>query len=40
MNGEECSRGGIVELTAVVTLNNFDGAAKLCGDKGKKMTRW
>jgi hypothetical protein len=36
MNGEECSRGGIVELTAVVTLNNFDGAAKLCGDKGKK----
>jgi hypothetical protein len=37
MSGKECLRGGIVELTIVVALNNFDGAAKLCGDKGKKI---
>jgi hypothetical protein len=37
MSGEECSRGGIDELTAVVALNNFDGAAKLCGDKSEKI---
>jgi hypothetical protein len=37
MSGEECSRGGVVELTAVVALNNFDGVAKLCTDKGKKF---
>jgi hypothetical protein len=36
MSGEERSRGGIVELMIVVTLNNFDGTAKLCGDKGEK----
>jgi hypothetical protein len=30
--GEECARGGIVELTAIVALDGFDGAAKLCGD--------
>jgi hypothetical protein len=41
MSDDECSRGDIVELTTVVTLNSFDGAAKLCGDKGKKnLTRW
>jgi hypothetical protein len=34
MSGEECSRGGVIELTVVVALNNFDGAAKLCRDKG------
>jgi hypothetical protein len=34
MGGEERSRGGIVELTTIVTLNNFDGVAKLCRDKG------
>jgi hypothetical protein len=35
MSGEECSRGCIVELTVVVSLNSFDGATKLCGDKGE-----
>jgi hypothetical protein len=35
--GEECARGGIVELTAIVTLDGFDGAAKLCGDISEKM---
>jgi hypothetical protein len=35
MSDEECSRGGVVELTTVVTLNSFDGVAKLCTDKGK-----
>jgi hypothetical protein len=34
MSDEECSRGGVVKLMTVVALNNFDGAAKLCGDKG------
>jgi hypothetical protein len=37
MGCDECSRGGIVELTANVVLNSFDGAAKLCGDKGEKI---
>jgi hypothetical protein len=36
-NDEECSRGGVVELPVVVVLDNFDGAAKLCGDKGEKI---
>jgi hypothetical protein len=39
MSGEECSRGGVVKLTAIVALNNFDGAAKLCGDKGEKIDK-
>jgi hypothetical protein len=25
-------RGGIIELTAIVALDGFDGVAKLCGD--------
>jgi hypothetical protein len=29
--------GGIVELPTVVTLGGFDGAAKLRGNKGKKI---
>jgi hypothetical protein len=29
---EECARRGIIELTAIVTLDDFDGATKLCGD--------
>jgi hypothetical protein len=29
-------RGGIVELTNVVTLDGFNGAAKLRENKGKK----
>jgi hypothetical protein len=37
MSGEEYSRGGVIELTTIVALNNFDGAAKLCGDKDKKI---
>jgi hypothetical protein len=37
MSGEECSRGGVVELPVIVAMGNFDGAAKLCGDKGKKI---
>jgi hypothetical protein len=40
MSGEECLRVGIIELMAVVALNNFDGVTKLCGDKSKKLTRW
>jgi hypothetical protein len=35
MSGEECSRGGVVELTTIVALNSFDGAAKLCRDRGE-----
>jgi hypothetical protein len=35
--GEECARGGIIELTTIVALDDFDGAAKLCGDISEKM---
>jgi hypothetical protein len=35
--GEECAGGGVVELTAVVTLDNFDGVAKLRGNKGENF---
>jgi hypothetical protein len=33
--GKECVGGGIVELTIAVTLDDFDGAAKLHGNKGE-----
>jgi hypothetical protein len=32
-------RGGVVELTAIVALDDFDGAAKLCGDINKKFDK-
>jgi hypothetical protein len=33
--------GGIIELMVVVTLDGFDDAAKLHGNKGKKsLTMW
>jgi hypothetical protein len=35
--GKECTGGGIVELTTVVTLDDFDGAAKLRGNKAEKL---
>jgi hypothetical protein len=35
--GKECTGGGIVEVTTVVTLDDFHGAAKMCGSKGKKI---
>jgi hypothetical protein len=35
-SGEECTRWGVVEPMAIVALDNFDGAAKLCGDISKK----
>jgi hypothetical protein len=35
--GEECVRGGVIELTAIITLDGFDGAAKPCGDISEKM---
>jgi hypothetical protein len=37
MSGEECSRGGVVELPVVVTLDRFDGVVKLYGDKCEKI---
>jgi hypothetical protein len=39
MSGEECSGEGVVELTAIVALNIFDGAAKLCVEKDKKIDK-
>jgi hypothetical protein len=33
---EECARGGVIELMAIVALDDFDGAAKLCGDINEK----
>jgi hypothetical protein len=38
--GDLCTRGGVIELTTIVALDGFDGAAKLCGDKQKNATRW
>jgi hypothetical protein len=35
ISGEECARGTIVKLTTIITLDDFDGAAKLCGDISK-----
>jgi hypothetical protein len=29
---EECTRGGVIELTAIVALDGFDGATKLYGE--------
>jgi hypothetical protein len=37
--GEECTRGSVIELTAIVALDCFDGAAKLCGDISKKCDK-
>jgi hypothetical protein len=30
--GEECVRGGVIELTTIIALDGFDGTTKLCGD--------
>jgi hypothetical protein len=44
MSGEECSRGGIVKLMTVVTLNSFDGGPNcvetkaIFFDKVKKLS--
>jgi hypothetical protein len=35
--GKECTGAGIVKLSTVVTLDDFDGEAKLFGDKGEKI---
>jgi hypothetical protein len=37
IGGKECTGGDIVELTTVVTLDDFDGATKLRGNKDKKF---
>ena len=34
---EKCPRGGIVELTSIVTLDKLDGVAKLSKDIGKEI---
>jgi hypothetical protein len=36
IGGEECARGGVIKLTAIVALDGFDGVAKLCGDISEK----
>jgi hypothetical protein len=35
--GKECMGGCIIELMTIVTLDGFDGAAKLRENKGKKI---
>jgi hypothetical protein len=35
--GKECVGGGIVELMTIVTLDDFDGAAKLRGNRDEKI---
>jgi hypothetical protein len=37
ISGEECTRGGVVELMVIVAVNDFDGAAKLCIDISRKI---
>jgi hypothetical protein len=37
ISGKERSGGGIVELMFIVTLDNFDGATKLCGDISEEI---
>jgi hypothetical protein len=39
IGGEECARGGVVELTTIVALDDFDGATKLCGDISEKIDK-
>jgi hypothetical protein len=34
--GEECTRGGVIKLMAIVALDGFDGVAKLCVHISKK----
>jgi hypothetical protein len=29
---KECARGGVIKLTIIVALDDFDGTTKLCGD--------
>jgi hypothetical protein len=36
---KEHTSGGVVELTAVITLNGFDGGPKLSGNIRKKLER-
>jgi hypothetical protein len=36
---KECSRGSIIELMTIITLDDFDGAAKLCGGISKKIDK-
>jgi hypothetical protein len=40
IGGEECTRGGVIKLMTIVTLDGFDGAAKLCGDISNFLTKW
>jgi hypothetical protein len=37
--GKECRRGGVIKLTAIVALDGFDGAAKLCGNISEKIDK-
>jgi hypothetical protein len=37
--GEECARGTIIKLTAIVALDDFNGTAKLCGDISEKFDK-
>jgi hypothetical protein len=39
ISGKECVRRSVVELTVIVALDNFDGAANLCGDISKKFDK-
>jgi hypothetical protein len=39
IGGKECTGGGVVKFTIVVTLDDFDGAAKLHG-KRHFLTMW
>jgi hypothetical protein len=40
LEAKECTGRGIIELSVIVTLDNFDCAAKLRENKGEKLTMW
>jgi hypothetical protein len=39
LEAKKCAGGGVVELTTIVTLDDFDGAAKLRENKGEKLDK-
>ena len=38
MGSKERAGGGVIELTAIIALDAFDGDAKLSGDIGEELS--
>jgi hypothetical protein len=39
MREEESTRGGVIKLVTIVTLDGLDGEAELCGHPGEEMKK-